>query len=270
MRNTDLNGGCNSILGTLGINKYQFNMLRKVGNPSLRDLEILRYKPDLKWDEFSELRYVHDDGYGCMYKKFIDLMQHTTLYKLLKYISKQKISHTQDYFDYTGWLEEMDYDMKNEFNLFPKNFEKAHDEMSKQYMKFKDKQAREETKRFNRMLKKMKNKTVEVEAMKLDIQGLFIRMPNRLEELKAEGEALHHCVGTYMEKVRKGETMIFFIRQKEAPEKPYYTLEWHGRVIQCRGFRNCDMTPEVKAFVEIFQEKMTEHENKPKKQRKAG
>lgn len=270
MRNTDLNGGCNSILGTLGINKYQFNMLRKVGNPSLRDLEILRYKPDLKWDEFSELRYVHDDGYGCMYKKFIDLMQHTTLYKLLKYISKQKISHTQDYFDYTGWLEEMDYDMKNEFNLFPKNFEKAHDEMSKQYMKFKDKQAREETKRFNRMLKKMKNKTVEVEAMKLDIQGLFIRLPNRLEELKAEGEALHHCVGTYMEKVRKGETMIFFIRQKEAPEKPYYTLEWHGRVIQCRGFRNCDMTPEVKAFVEIFQEKMTEHENKPKKQRKAG
>ena len=64
--------------------------------------------------------------------------------------------------------------------------------------------------------------------------------------------------------------MIFFIRQKAAPEKPYYTLEWHGRVVQCRGFRNCEMTPEVKAFVEIFGEKMAEYENAPRKQRKAG
>lgn len=269
-QNTDLNAGCNSILGTLGINKYQYNMLRKVGNPSLRDLEILRYKPDLKWDEFSSLRYIHDNGYVDMYKKYIDFMQYTTLYKLRKYISVQKISHSQDYFDYAGWLEKMGYDMRNEFNLFPKNFKKAHDEMSKQYMKFKDKQAREDAKRFNRLLKKLRNETAEVEAMNLNIEGLFIRLPNKLEELKNEGEVLHHCVGTYMEKVRKGETMIFFIRRKEEPEKPFYTLEWKGRVIQCRGSRNCDMTPEVKAFVQIFQEKMTEYESEPKKQRKAG
>lgn len=270
MQNTDLNAGCSSILGTLGINKYQYNMLRKVGNPSLRDLEILRYKPDLKWDEFSSLRYIHDNGYVDMYKKYIDFMQYTTLYKLRKYISTQKISHSQDYFDYAGWLEKMGYDMRNEFNLFPKNFKKAHDEMSKQYMKFKDKQAREDAKRFNRLLKKLRNETAEVEAMNLNIEGLFIRLPSKLEELKNEGEVLHHCVGTYMEKVRKGETMIFFIRRREEPEKPFYTLEWKGRVIQCRGSRNCDMTPEVKAFVQIFQEKMTEYESKPKKQRKVG
>lgn len=255
-QDTDLNKGCNSILGTLGINKYQYNMLRKVGDPSLRDLEILRYKPDLKWEEFSTLRYVKDNGYVNMYKKYIDLMQYTTLHKLCKYISTQKITHSQDYFDYAGWLEKMDYDMRNEFNLFPKDFINAHDEMSKQYIKFKDKQAIEETKRFNHLLAKLKKETEEAEAMKLDIAGLFIRLPNRLEELKAEGEALHHCVGTYMEKVRKGETMIFFIRKKEEPEKPFYTLEWKGKVIQCRGSHNCDMTPEVKAFTKVFEEKM--------------
>lgn len=253
---TDLNKGCNSILGTLGINKYQYNMLRKVGNPCLRDLEILRYKPDLKWEEFSTLRYVKDNGYVNMYKKYIDLMQYTTLHKLCKYISTQKITHSQDYFDYAGWLEKMDYDMRNEFNLFPKDFINAHDEMSKQYIKFKDKQAIEETKRFNHLLAKLKKETEEAEAMKLDITGLFIRLPNRLEELKAEGEALHHCVGTYMEKVRKGETMIFFIRKKEEPDKPFYTLEWKGKVIQCRGSHNCNMTPEVKAFTKVFEEKM--------------
>ena len=64
--------------------------------------------------------------------------------------------------------------------------------------------------------------------------------------------------------------MIFFIRRKEEPEKPYYTLEWHGKVVQCRGSHNCDMTPEVKAFVQIFQEKMTEYASGPQKHRKAG
>lgn len=266
----NLNEGQSSILGTLGINKNQYNMLRRVGNPRLKDLEILRYKPDLKWNEFEDLRWLQDDGYLDVYKKYIDLMRYTTLHKLRRYIQKQKIVHVQDYFDYTGWLEKMGYDMRNEFNLFPKNFEKAHDEMSKQYVKFKDKQAREDAKRFNRLLGELRKETAEVEAMNLNISGLFIRLPNKLEELKEEGEALHHCVGTYMERVEKGETMIFFIRKKEAPEKPYYTLEWHGRVVQCRGLHNCDMTPEVKAFVEIFEEKMAEYENAPRKRRKAG
>lgn len=266
----NLNEGQNSILGTLGINKNQYNMLRRVGDPRLKDLEILRYKPDLKWNDFKELRWIQDVGYVDSYRNYIDLMHYTTLHKLLRYIREQKIEHAHDYFDYTGWLEKMGYDMRNEFNLFPRNFRRAHDEMSKQYMKFKDKQAREDAKRFNRLLRKLRKETAEVEAMNLNIDGLFIRLPNKLEELKEEGESLHHCVGTYMEKVEKGETMIFFIRQKAAPEKPYYTLEWHGRVVQCRGFRNCEMTPEVKAFVEIFGEKMAEYENAPRKQRKAG
>ena len=101
--------------------------------------------------------------------------------------------------------------------------------------------------------------------------SLFIRLPREIEELKAEGEVLHHCVGTYSEKVRKGETMIFFIRLVAEPEKPFYTLEWKGKVAQCRGFKNCDMTPEVKAFVDIFEKKMQEYESIPgKKRRKAG
>jgi hypothetical protein len=176
-----------------------------------------------------------------------------------------------DYFDYAKWTEEMGYDMRNEFNLFPKKFIKAHDDRSKEYIKFKDKQEKEEQKRFNKLLKKMKKETADVEALNLSYGGLFIRLPNRIEELKTEGEALHHCVGTYQERVRKGETMIFFIRQEREPDKPFYTLEWHGKVVQCRGSHNCNMTAEVKAFVHVFEQKMKEYESEPvKKQRKAG
>lgn len=266
----ELNAGQNSILGTLGIDKNQFNMLRKIGDPRIKDLEILRYKPDLKWNEFEGLRWLQDDGYLDVYKKYIDLMRYTTLHKLRRYISEQNITHTQDYFDYTEWLEKMGYDMRNEFNLYPKNFKKAHDDKSKEYIKFKDKQAKEDNKRFNKLLKKLRKDASDVDAMNLRIEGMFIRLPAQLDELKREGEVLHHCVGTYVDRVEKGETMIFFIRQESDPDKPFFTLEWKGRVVQCRGSHNCDMTPEVKAFVNIFQEKMVEYENKSKKQRKAG
>lgn len=263
-----------SILDSLGINKIQYNMLRRLKDPSLRDMEILKYKPGLSWDDFNTLRYVQDNGHYRMYRKFADFMQYTTLHKLEKYLEGQKINREQDYFDYAEWTEEMGYDMHNGFNLFPKDFWKAHDTRSKEYMKFKDKQEREANKRFNRMLKKMSAEADGVEAMNLKTLGMFIRMPRKIEELKVEGEALHHCVGTYSEKVRKGETMIFFIRQVSDPEKPFYTLEWKGRVVQCRGFKNCEMTPEVKNFVKDFERKMQEYverKMKPvKKHRKAG
>lgn len=260
-----------SILDTLGINKIQYNMLRRLEDPSLRDLEILKYRPGLSWDDFNTLRYVKDGGHYRMYRKFADFMQYTTLHKLTRYISEQKISHEHDYFDYAEWTEKMGYDMHNEFNLFPRDFQKAHDARMREYTKFKDKQEREAAKRFNIILKKMKEETADVEALNLRSGRLFIRLPREIEELKIEGEALHHCVGTYSEKVRRGETMIFFIRLTAEPEKPFYTLEWKGKVVQCRGFKNCDMTPEVNAFVDIFEKKMQEYESMPgKKHRKAG
>lgn len=253
----ELNNGQRSILGTLGINKNQYNMLRRLGNPGLRDLEILRYKADLKWDEFEELRLIHDVGYADIYKMYIDVMKYTTLHKLRRYINRQKIMHDRDYFDYIGWLEEMGYDMKNEFNLFPKNFKKAHDEMSRQYIRFKDKKIKEDDKMFKSLLRKFSKETAKMEAVDLHIGGLFIRMPSKLEELKKEGESLHHCVGTYIEKVAKGETSIFFVRKEDVPDKPYFTLEYKDdHVVQCRGAHNCDMPPNVKAFVKVFERKM--------------
>ncbi len=259
-----------TILETLQVNKLQFNMLRKIGDPSVRDVRILQYAGEIRQEDFDILRYIHDESYDRMYQKYLDMRRYTTIYKLDKYINKQRIVHDRDYFDYIGWLEEMGYDMRNEFNLFPRDFKKAHDDKSKEYTRFKDKQAKEDEKRFKRLLKQLRKETADVDAMNLRIEGMFIRLPKELDELKREGETLHHCVGTYRDKVARGDTMIFFIRLEAEPDRPFYTLEWKGRVIQCRGFKNCDMTPEVKAFVNIFQEKMVEYEEKPVNRRKAG
>lgn len=259
-----------TVMETLGINKQQFHMLRQIGNPSVRDAMILRYAGEIRQEDFKMLRYIHDDGYDKMYEKYLDMRPYTTIYKVKKYIEKNSIAKQRDYFDYVRWIREMGYDMRNEFNLYPRDFKKAHDEKSKEYVKFQDKKAKEDMERFNKLLAKLRKETLDAEPMNLKIGGLFIRLPEKLDELKTEGEFLHHCVGTYRDKVARGETMIFFIRKEAEPDKPYYTLEWKGKVIQCRGCHNCDMTPEVKDFVKIFQEKMIKYENTPQKQRKAG
>lgn len=81
--------------------------------------------------------------------------------------------------------------------------------------------------------------------------GLFIRPTASRDELVAEGKMLHHCVGGYASSVAEGRTAILFIRREDEPDMPFYTLEFNeksGSVMQNRGSRNCDRTPEVKAF----------------------
>lgn len=259
-----------TIMEILGVNKTQFNMLRRIGDPSMRDVRILQYAGEIRWEDLEMLRHLHADRYDRTYEKYLDMRRYTTIYKVIRYINRQKIWHETDYFDYVRWLEEMGYDMRSGFNLYPKDFRKAHDERSKEYARFKDAQAREDIRRFNKLLKKFRNDPSDTDAINLKIGGLFIRLPEQLDELKKEGEVLHHCVGTYIDRVARGETMIFFIRREADPDRPFFTLEWKDRVIQCRGYKNCDMTPEVKAFVSVFQEKMMEYGNEPKKRRKAG
>ena len=94
-------------------------------------------------------------------------------------------------------------------------------------------------------------------------KGLILRVPRDTQEIKNEGAALHHCVGTYVDRVAKGQTHIFFVRRVEEPDTPYFTMEYNkGRVIQCRGSHNCEMPSSVKTFVAAFEKLMKEREEK--------
>lgn len=85
--------------------------------------------------------------------------------------------------------------------------------------------------------------------------GLMIRPAASQAELTREGDALHHCVGSYGRRHATGETAIFFIRRRSRPGTPYYTLELDEKtctVRQNRGNRNCARTPEVQAFEDLW------------------
>lgn len=252
-----LTGG-RTVMETLGVTKNQYNMLRELGDPEEQDVVMLRYAGEISRQEFATLRQAQEGENGRIYEKYIDMRPYATPSKIKNYIDRNGISQ-RDYFDYARWLRELGYDLRDGHCLFPRDFRKAHDEKGKEYMASQDRRLMEEMERFNKALGRLSRDMLDAEPMKLKASGLFIRLPKRLDELKDEGEALHHCVGTYRDKVAKGETMVFFIRREADPDRPYYTLEWKGKVVQCRGMRNCSMTPDVREFVETFQEKMEQY-----------
>lgn len=44
-------------------------------------------------------------------------------------------------------------------------------------------------------------------------------------DLIREGSTLHHCVGSYRHRMANNNSFIYFIRKKESPELPYFTME---------------------------------------------
>lgn len=184
---------------------------------------------------------------------------------------EKKQNLARDWIEYIGWCKEMKYDLDSMFIYMPKNFKKVHDRTVAEYQAFQDKKIAAEKKRLEARAKRAMEETKKAlseilqenkkarGAFSIKGRGLILVIPKDGEDIRREGRALHHCVGTYVERVAKGETAIFFIRKADAPEKPYYTMEWkNNKVWQCRGVNNKDMTPEVKAFTKAFETKMLE------------
>jgi hypothetical protein len=80
----------------------------------------------------------------------------------------------------------------------------------------------------------------------------FIRLPNDTEEIISEGSKMNHCVGSYIDNVMNGNSVILFMRKKSVPEKPYVTIEV-GRndelyQVKCNSNR-CLASEEALAFL---------------------
>lgn len=197
---------------------------------------------------------------------------------------ERKQNMANDWLEYIGWCKELKYDLSNMFIYMPNNFRKVHDRTAEEYKALQDKKAAAEKRRREEAARKELEQTKKamaeifkkiegMDAFSIKGKGLILVVPKSGDEIRAEGEALHHCVGGYVESVAKGETNIFFVRKADEPDKSYFTMEWnHNKIIQCRGMKNCGMPPEVRVFTQVFEKKMQEAVKKDDKkpQRRCG
>lgn len=195
---------------------------------------------------------------------------------------ERKRNMAKDWLEYLGWCKELKYDLDNIFIYMPTNFKKVHDRTAKEYQELQDRKSVAEKKRRENEAKRNMEQTRKAleeilktnngaDAFSIKGKGLVLVVPKTADDLKAEGEKLHHCVGDYVDKIAKGETNIFFVRKADSLDEPYFTLEWKNNdVFQCRGIHNCDMTPDVKAFTQAFKKKMLDSMKRSEEKRRCG
>ena len=125
--------------------------------------------------------------------------------------------------------------------IWPRDLRRAHDEM---LLRVKEKENAEINRKICERLPSLEGYCfTDTES------GLFIRPAASHAELIKEGKLLSHCVGGYASAHAEGRTCILFIRHIDEPDIPFFTLEYkNGTVLQNRGYKNCERTPEVRAF----------------------
>lgn len=132
--------------------------------------------------------------------------------------------------DYLDNAERLDYDLKDDVVLMPKNLFEAHDNAASLA-------AREQAEKGAMEIRELTEKLDRRYSFQL--AGYHIRPPMSTAEIVAEGKALRHCVGGYADRHARGITTILFLRSDADPWKPLVTIEMNGaRLVQIHGYQN--------------------------------
>ena len=248
----------------LRISKKQYKRLLQIGNPTYQDLEdsylIDKYGfksvEDFKiwkkyfYDEFTDYyRWTPHNPAEEIMKLFPKSWQQFDKY------ASQFVNFSKDiYRDYLKMSKELGYDLRNSFVLFPKDLMRAEQNVTMEWnLKFNPEQFKKARER-NTQYEKLKDKYIK--KYEYEQGDLKVIVPNSCEDICLEGQILHHCVGSYIDRVCKKQSIILFVRKVDELDSALYTMEIaNNRIIQCRGYRNGAITHEAKKFLDDFARK---------------
>lgn len=244
----------NTIYKILKIDKADLRELIKhkqyIRPSTLRVYQLAKNsKSKLNMDEIKDIEM----KYSNVLYRLEEIIKSEKLEMVYRYLNKQKSKH--DYYathsgaliefaDYINDLKYLGMDIKNKDVLFPRDLKIAHQKTLVQV------EVKKDPEMAARIVKRYKT----LSKYSFKYKELEIRPVKDIGEIVTEGKSLSHCVGTYSQRHAKGETNIFVIRKINEPDKPFYTVEIKSKkVIQVRGFKNCEATEEVKEFMEKFE-----------------
>lgn len=128
--------------------------------------------------------------------------------------------------------------MTDEKNRYPHDFKRWHDIRIDEYHTMLARDDEQKRKEFYEKFAAVAEKYSGLQYdRKSDYIAIIALSPN---DLVREGQILEHCVGrmNYDQKFVREESLIFFIRTKEAPNTPLVTVEYspsRKKILQCYG-----------------------------------
>ncbi len=199
--------------------------------------------------------------FGMDYQKYFD------------YAEKQGIENRL-YRDYLEACNYLGIDMSVNKNRFPHDFMKWHDIRIDEAD---SKRAKEDRKKKREFYKTFSGVAEKYHPLEIDGGDTFVMLIAKSPaELQKEGKKLNHCVGKmgYDEKFAREESLIFFLRQHDEPDKPYVTVEYsikQKKVLQCYAEHNLSPSKEAREYVNaVWLPYANKALKKIMKQRKAG
>lgn len=205
--------------------------------------------------------------YGLTVAGFVEelnVIYRISIDKMLNYMKKQMYSLGYDNMNSTAryWIDYLNMaeqeNVLTEGSKFPSDLKKEHDLLVMMINERRDKELAEKRKREAEEAAK-RNAAFEKIAPRCQTKKYIIRIAHTSDELRQEGQALHHCVGNgiYWNRHAQGMSLICFIRKKSEPDTPYFTLEVNLRddkytVAQLYGDHDCKANDEIRRFAQRF------------------
>ena len=265
----------------LGINSRFCSILSRY-NMGMKELDVLKKMEKLNI-HLSEQEIF---GYCKIFesnKDFLELHQYASIRKIVNYLAKQIAkkekgkayqlssdvscissdemkcyqTYIRSWKDYIGWAEKLEYDLKSRYVLFPKNFKDVHDKTFREYQKQQDKMERKKQAKERRTVNQLLKKDIKLLDTKIQDKDYLLKVPENCQEIRKEGQALGHCVGSYIPHIANRECDVYFIRKKTDPDKPFFTVDWRrGKIVQCQGKGRIRYPQEMVEFVHYAEEKL--------------
>ena len=177
-------------------------------------------------------------NYGIKYSKTLQYLQ--TVYDHQCIDKDEALSVWSDYLRMANTL---GVDLSDKSKKFPTSLRKEHDVAVFAYRAVKVE-----------MDQKAFAKRAEVNKFyEFEHEGLMAIVPTTPQEIIEEANAQRNCLRSYVDRVRKGQTVVVFVRKKDEPEKTFLSAEiLDGHLTQLKGFCNSD--PRTKEIVEFVKE----------------
>ena len=225
---------------TFGIDKKYYNFMRNI-NITERELNVLKLYPTTN-KEFLKLM----NKYNFYFK---ELFEYITPAKIMNYLHKQNLNdkNISDYYDYIMSAKKIGLDLSQKSILFPKNFMKAHNEITYQVLINKDKCIDERIANLSKFL----------EINRYEDDKYVIFPANSINSLIDESNQMNNCVRTYCEKYSNNECQIYFMRYKNSQDKSLVTIEVNdNKIVQAKTKFNKEPSLELKNIINKWEQNL--------------
>ena len=246
--------------------------LRQTRSTSLNEGQLFNTWQWLRKQGNTQISLQKIDGYRLTITALKKAGEVIDLNRLMKYLERQRLKHPHHtltidiYRDYLNYCQRLNMDTTEKSTFMPRDLIEAHDTLIREWQEIQELRREEERRKAslrekrdakskNSSYKKIRKKILRQYSFEAD--GMTIYVPKKLEELVDEGIAMHSCVGTYVDRVAKGMTIVVFIRSAEDLKKRIGTMEISRdglSIVQARAKFNKDLPPEAAEFVQKFKE----------------